>query len=224
MARQLAFDLPVRPALGRGDFFVSPANRLALAALDAGGWPEGKLLLVGPEGAGKSHLAQVWAGDVGARVVAAAALAPLPLPEPGATVVEDADRIAGDRAAETALFHLHNHLLAARTPLLLTARSAPAGWGLVLPDLASRMEATATVGLLAPDDALLSAVLVKLFADRQIVVAAPLIPWLVGRMDRSFAAARRLVAELDARSLAAGGPVTRKLAAEVLDTLGPDTQ
>ncbi len=224
MSRQLAFDLPVRPALGREDFFVSPANALALAALDAGDWPNGKMLLIGPEGAGKSHLAQVWAGDCGARVIPAVELPQRALPEPRALVVEDADRIAGTPAAEEALFHLHNHLSAARAPLLVTARTTPARWGLILPDLASRMEATTVAHLLPPDDALLSVVLVKLFADRQLGVAPGLIPWLVRRMDRSFAAARQLVADLDARSLALGGPVTRALAADVLDSLNRDKQ
>lgn len=221
MPRQLTFDLPVRPALGRGDFFVSPANALALAALDAGNWPEGKMLLVGPEGAGKSHLARVWATEAHARVLDAAALPDAP-PDDLALVVEDAERTAGDRAAETALFHLHNHVLARGGRLLLTAGAAPRLWGLTLPDLASRMEATTTATLLPPDDALLAAVLVKLFADRQIAVAPTLIDWLLPRMDRSFAAARRLVAELDARALARGGAVTRALAAEVLDSDDPD--
>ena len=222
MARQLAFDLPVRPALGREDFFVSPANELALAALDAGNWPQGKMLLLGPEGAGKSHLAQVWAGDTGARVIAAADLAARPLADPGPMVVEDADRIAGDRAAETALFHLHNHLLAAQAPLLMTARRAPAHWGLTLPDLKSRMEATAVAELLPPDDALLSAVCLKLFADRQVQVTPNLIQWLIRRIDRSFAAAREAVATLDAAALQRGRSVTRALAAEVLDTAQDD--
>ena len=222
MARQLAFDLPVRPALGREDFFVSPANELALAALDAGNWPQGKMLLLGPEGAGKSHLAQVWAGDTGARVIAAADLAARPLADPDPMVVEDADRIAGDRAAETALFHLHNHLLAAQAPLLMTARRAPAHWGLTLPDLKSRMEATAVAELLPPDDALLSAVCLKLFADRQVQVTPNLIQWLIRRIDRSFAAAREAVATLDAAALQRGRSVTRALAAEVLDTAQDD--
>lgn len=222
MPRQLAFDLPVRPALGREDFFVSPANELALAALDAGDWPQGKMLLLGPDGAGKSHLAQVWAGDVGADVVAAADLTALPLPDPGPMVVEDADRIAGDRRAETALFHLHNHLLAGNAPLLLTARRSSTHWGLTLPDLKSRMEATAAAEILPPDDALLSAICLKLFADRQLQVTPNLISWLICRIDRSFAAAREAVAALDAAALQQGRPVTRALAAEVLDTAPGD--
>lgn len=220
MARQLAFDLPVRPALGRGDFLVSPANALALAQLDAGGWPGGKLLLIGPAGAGKSHLAQVWAGEHGAEVLSAAALPDGP-PETRAVVIEDADRIGGNREAEVRLFHLHNAVLAESGQLLLTAARPPRDWGLGLADLASRMEATAVARIEAPDDALLAAVLVKHFADRQIAVAPGLIPWLVARMDRSFAAARALVAALDARALSKGGAVTRAVAREVLD-LGPE--
>lgn len=218
MARQLTFDLPVRPALGRGDFLVSPANALALAQIDRDDWPGGKLLLIGPEGAGKSHLAQVWATETGAVVLEAVALPEAP-PEASAVVVEDAGKVAGDAAAETRLFHLHNHVLARGGRLLLTAATPPRRWGLTLPDLASRMEATALAAISPPDDALLSAVLVKLFADRQIAVAPGLIVWLVRRMDRSFAAARTLVAELDARALAQGGPVTRGIAREALDFL-----
>lgn len=226
MARQLTFDLPVRPALGRGDFFVSPANALALAALEApGDWPAGKLMLIGPEGAGKSHLARVWANAEAAEVVAAADLATRPAPpQSRAVVVEDADRIAGMRTAETALFHLHNLVLAEGGQLLLTARTAPGRWPMVLPDLASRLQATATARLGPPDDALLAAVLAKLFADRQIRVPPALIPWLVARMDRSFAAADALVASLDAAALAAGRPISLALARSVLDRPGGDGQ
>lgn len=226
MARQLAFDLPVRAALGRDDFFVSPANALALATLEApGGWPAGKLVLIGPEGSGKSHLARVWASAEAAEVIAAHDLAgriaptqarPAP-PQARAMVVEDGDRIAGDLAAETALFHLHNLVLAEGGRLLITARSAPGRWPLVLPDLASRLQAAATARLGPPDDALLAAVLAKLFADRQVAVPARLIAWLVARMDRSFAAAHALVAALDAAALAQNRPIGLTLARSVLD-------
>ncbi|MCV2869488.1 DnaA/Hda family protein [Defluviimonas sp. WL0002] len=224
MSRQLTFDLPVRPALGREDFFVSPANALALSVLDdPRGWPQGKVLLIGPEGAGKTHLGQVFATACGAAIVKSEHLTGTDIAQlvsAGAVVVEDADRIAGDMASETALFHLHNLALAEGSPLLLTARIAPAHWKFSLPDLASRMQATQIVALESPDDALLAAVLVKHFTDRQLRVPAALIPWLVARMDRSFAAARDIAAELDARALAQSRPVGQKLAAEVLDRLG----
>ncbi len=221
MPRQLAFQLPVRAALGRGDFFISPANQHALTLIDAPGWPEGKLLLIGPEGAGKSHLAAIWATGTGAATRAARDLGRADLPGlaagPG-LVVEDADRIAGDRAAETALFHLHNLMAAAGRRLLITARGEARGWGLTLPDLQSRMEGTLAARLDPPDDALLSALIVKLFADRQLQVGPALIGYLLSRVERSFAAVRALVTALDARGLALGRPVTRALAAELFDS------
>ncbi len=220
MTTQLAFDLPARASLRREDFFISPANALALATLEAGGWPAGKMLLTGPAGSGKTHLAHIWAAGSGATIMEGGSLAQADIEARSLTpvVVEDAESVAGDARAETALFHLHNRLAERRLALLLTAATPPRDWGLRLPDLISRLQATAVTRLEAPDDALLSAVLVKLFADRQIAVAPTLIPWLMLRMDRSLAAARRLVAALDALALARGGPVTRQLAAELLDS------
>lgn len=222
MARQMIFDLPVRPALGREDFFVSPANALALAALDApNDWPHGKLLLIGPKGSGKTHLAMVWAAaNAGTVIDGAESVRANPdlLAGSGAIVIDDADRMAGDLAAETWLFHLHNLVLEGHGQLLLTATTPPARWAFVLPDLASRLQATASTTLAPPDDALLAAVLVKLFADRQISAPPTLINYLVDRIDRSFASATALVAALDARALAEGRPLGRALAADVLDT------
>jgi len=224
MTGQLTFDLPLRVALGRADFLVAPSNALALAALDAwSGWPQRKLVLVGPAGSGKTHLAQVWAADTGARLVAARALVtmdPVPLCQQP-LVVEDIDSLAGDQAAETALFHLHNLMAAQQQPLLLTARLSPGRAGFCLPDLASRLLASQSAVLEAPDDALLSAVLVKMFADRQVMVPPALIPWLVARMERSLSGAGSIVARLDAAALTAGKPISRAIAAEVLDRAEP---
>ena len=215
MPRQLTLDLPVRPALGREDFFVAASNAAAVAFVDAPErWPFGKLLLIGPRGSGKSHLAEVFAQDRQALIVEGADLFEMGEP-PTAVVVENAERVAA-RHEET-LFHLHNQIAERGGLLLLTAAEPPGNWGLRLPDLQSRMQATAIARLDPPDDALLAAVLVKLFADRQLQVPANLVSYLVSRMDRSFAAARRLVADLDARALALGRPVTRALAAELLD-------
>jgi len=216
----MAFDLPLRAAYGREDYFVSPGNALVLAVLEGWqAWPSGKMLLVGPGGAGKTHLAHVWAAATGAIILRGAdlALTDLGALPARAVVVDDAPAVAGTPGAEAALFHLHNLQAAARQPLLLTAATAPRDWGLALPDLASRMQATPLTRLEAPDDALLTAVLVKLFNDRQLTVSPQLVGYLVSRMDRSFEAARSLVAALDARALAQGRPITRALAAEMLD-------
>jgi chromosomal replication initiation ATPase DnaA len=214
---QLAFDLPPQPAYARADFFPSPANATALAAIAApDDWPQGKMILIGPPGSGKTHLVHLWAADHAATVIAAQALATADLPAlaANAVAVEDADTIPP--GAETAFFHLHN-LMAGAHPLLMTAKSPPRDWPLSLPDLVSRLQATAITRIDAPDDALLAAVLVKLFADRQIAVPPSLIAYLIPRMDRSLHAASLLVATLDTRALALGRPVTRALAADCLD-------
>lgn len=224
-AKQLVFDLATRPALGRADFFVSPANRLALAQVDTWpDWPGGRLAVAGPAGSGKTHLAHVWAARAGARILSAEALAGLDIGAvagDAAVVVEDADRLAAlpraeARAGEEALFHLANRLAGGGGGLMVSGRLAPARWRVKLADLASRLRAAPVARLEAPDDALLAAVLLKLFTDRQIGVAPDLIQYLLTRMDRSFVAAEALVAELDRAGLARHRPITRALATEIL--------
>jgi chromosomal replication initiation ATPase DnaA len=220
MPEQLPFDLPFRAAMGREDFFLSQANAAAVQGIDAWrDWPGAKMLLIGPEGAGKTHLAHVWATQAGARVVQAGDLSEddlPPLSDAPALAVEDADRIAGDRQAETALFHLHNALAARNAPLLLTARQPAARWGLSLPDLASRMAQAGQLTLEAPDDALLSAVMVKLADDRQLALTPAIVAYAVPRIERSFAAAQAFIARLDAMALAAQEPPMQKHARAIL--------
>ena len=222
---QLPLGLPVRAATGREAFLVAEANLQALARIDAWrDWPEGKLALAGPPGAGKSHLAAVWAAETGATLLTGPDLPEAGKVDPRAVVVEAADRVAGAAEAERRLLHLHNRVTAEGGRLLLVGRAPPARWPVALPDLASRLAATALARIGPPDDALLAAILVKLFEDRQIAAPPALVTWLVPRMERSFAAAERLVAALDARALATGRPIGHKLAREVLaaDSPAPD--
>ncbi|MFD2739035.1 chromosomal replication initiator DnaA [Sulfitobacter aestuarii] len=224
MGRQLGLDLPCRTALGRDDFFVAPSNALAAALIDDWrAWPGGKLALTGPQGAGKTHLTHVWAAMADAKILKAETLQSTDIAGLARcnVAVEDVPEIAGDAEAETALFHLHNLVLAEGGALLLTGAPPVSHWGLTLPDLTSRMRGTTAAALDAPDDTLLSALLVKLLADRQLTPRPDLIPYLLSRMDRSFAAAIELVAALDAASLALQRPVTRSLAALVLDKQSP---
>jgi chromosomal replication initiation ATPase DnaA len=224
--QQLTFDLPARPALGRDAFMVASSNALALARIEAWrDWPNRALVLAGPDGSGKSHLAAVWAASSGATLVAATDLAAADiatLAQAGALVVEDVDRMAGDDKAEAALFHLMNARAEAGTWLLLTGRAAPARWPVRLPDLLSRVQALDLAMLDEPDDALLSAMLVKMFADRQLAVTPDLVAYLVSRIERSAAAARATVVRLDHVALVKKRPLTRRLAAEVLDNAGAD--
>lgn len=216
--RQLALDLAPEPSFAREDFLVAECNRRSYeAVVTEGGWQE--MVLSGPEASGKSHLTHIWAAGNGAAVIAGRDLADADVPAlAGANLaVEDADRAAGQPEAERALFHLRNALHQGGCRLLLNSREQPARWGVALPDLASRIVAAPHVRLAPPDDALLAAVLVKLFDDRQVWVPPSLIGWLVQRMDRSLATARRTVAGIDAAALASGGRVTRRMAEAVLD-------
>lgn len=224
MTTQLSFDLPVRPALGREAFYVSPANAMAVVMIENWDqWAGRKLALIGPAGAGKTHLTHVWAGAAGARIVAARDLAGADIPDLARTpiAVEDIPDIAGDPDAEEALFHLHNLVLAEGHHLLVTADRPVLTWGLTLPDLLSRMQGTQSVTLQQPDDQLLTAVVAKMFGDRQLLPSPETIAYMVSHMDRSFDTARDLVARIDSAALGQKRPVTRALAIEVMKTDAP---
>lgn len=222
MTGQLTFELPLVQGWQRDAFLVTPATSAAIGAIDGWAtWAGGRLLLIGPQGSGKTHLAHIWAEMAQAMWVNVADLhSRLPYIAADACVILDDAHLVTGRAEES-LFHLYNRLTA-QGRLLLTAPTAPRDWGLCLPDLLSRLQAVPIARLEPPDDDLLAGVLLKLFTDRQIIADARLIPYLLPRMERSIAAAQALVAALDARSLATHRPVTRALAAEVLDTTAPE--
>ncbi len=218
---QLAFDLPRRTALGRADFFVSDSNAAAVGCIDRWpAWPSPALVLHGPPGCGKTHLAHLWRDRAAARILPGEELDETRLPTLLATMLTgESCRIAvddADRAVERALFHLYNFCLAQRGSLLLTARSSPGSWLVALDDLRSRLRAAGAIEIGGPDDALLGAVLVKHFADRQLRVAPAVVVYLIAHIERSFAAAAAAVAALDAASLSGGRPVTVALARQLL--------
>lgn len=218
--RQLAFDLPHRPATGRDDFLVTPSNAKAVALIDLWPkWPANTLILLGPPGSGKSHLAAVWHEMTGAVLARPADIRADRVPkllDKAALVIEDAP---GENLDEAAFFHLLNLSREQKAYILITAARAPPGWGIALPDLLSRLKAAPTAQLGPPDDALLRGVLVKLFADRQIGVDEALVSYLISRMPRELAAARTLVAEIDRRALEERAEVTRNFVGKVLQDI-----
>jgi len=219
MAEQLAFSWPAGVALTAGDFFVSGENAAAFVMVThPDSWPERKLVLTGPAGAGKSHLARVFAAQAGATIIQAADLTARDIPATTPIVIEDIEGLTGP--GETHLFHLHNHLISAGLPLLITAKNAPARWDITLPDLASRMQATTPTAIGDPDDDLLTAVIMKLFADRQITPSPKLPSYLAARIERSFTAANEIVAAIDQAALAQKRKVNERLAGEVLAARG----
>jgi chromosomal replication initiation ATPase DnaA len=215
--RQLALALEHSESFAREDFLSGACNAAALALIEAWPhWPGNVVVLTGPEGCGKSHLAAIWANIAGARTIAARVLDRLTVPSAlatGALVIED---LVPQDFDERALFHLLNLAREEDAFVLMSARTASAGWTFAIPDLASRVMAIPQVALSAPDDVLLRAVLVKSFTDRQIAVDESLIVYLSRRIERSFAAVRAIVARLDEEAMRRKRPLTRALAVEVL--------
>ncbi|MGF1500649.1 MAG: chromosomal replication initiator DnaA [Paracoccaceae bacterium] len=220
--RQIPLSFDARPAQGREDFLVADCNRRAVDALGrAEDWPARRLALIGPPRSGKSHLAALWTGERGgvrvdlgtlpAAEIEALAAAPVALDVPDVPLPRE----------ETPLLHLLNRLAERDQPCLLTAREAPGRWPVALPDLASRLAAIAVVRIDPPDDRVLGALLVKLAADRQMRLPPAVLDYVLRRIERSFATAEAVVAELDRASLSAKRPVSLALAAEVLDRPAP---
>lgn len=223
---QLIFDLPIEPRFGRQDFLVSPSNAAAWEMFERWPqWPDRVLLLLGPTGAGKSHLSAIWAAHAGVQRMAARALLDgnLPLLGMEGVVIEDADALAQAglleaqrREVETRLFHLLNLARSAEAFVVFTARQWPDHWGFKLPDLLSRLRLAPVVEIGEPDDSLIRAVLVKLFSDHQLDVDVSVIDYLCLRLERSLDAARRIVATLDRESLIQRRAITRPFAAEIM--------
>ncbi|MDK4703097.1 DnaA regulatory inactivator HdaA [Rhizobium sp. CNPSo 4062] len=222
-AEQLPLAFTHDPANGRDDLLVADPLSAAVRIVDAWPhWPSPVVILAGPVGSGKSHLASIWTERCGAVHIhpvagsdAAVAAAN------GPVIFEDVDRLGFD---DTELFHVINSVRENGTSLLMTSRLWPMSWPVTLPDLRSRLKAATVVEIGEPDEELLSQVIVKLFADRQLYIDDKLVLYIVNRMERSLNAAQLIVDRLDRLALARGTRITRLLAAEVLNELGGSGQ
>lgn len=221
-ARQLGLPFPHQPALGREDFIVSTCNTVAGHLIDSWpAWPLGHAaVIIGPSGSGKSHLARVFAARTGVSVLDARSLATSAArafnDRTRALVVEDVDR----GTDEAALLHLFNAMLEADGFVLLTGSVAATRWPLTLPDLVSRVRVLQVAEINQPDDAILPALLGKLFADRQLSVGADALAYLVPRVERSFGAIHTLIEALDRASLSQERAVTVPLIRAILGDFG----
>ncbi len=217
-SRQLTLDLGCRRAVGRQDFVVAGCNAEAVAWLDRWpDWPAPGLVLVGPSGSGKSHLLAAFAQAHHGMLMAAELVAVDHLPDQlGTTKLVLVDDLASPGCDQKALFHLYNWSVQNGICMVFASDRPAAHLGFTLADLNSRLKALPHVEIGTPDDDVLMMVLAKQFSDRQITVTPEVLTYLVGRMERSFDAARRMVEALDQASLAQGRAVTIPLAKQVL--------
>jgi chromosomal replication initiation ATPase DnaA len=219
---QLPLAFPYDAATGRDDLLVSARLGAAVSIIDHWPhWPSPVVILAGPVGSGKSHLAAIWRERSGAATIhPKAGSAAAVVAAEGPVLFEDADRRGFDDAE---LFHVINSVRENGHSLMITARLWPMSWPVTLPDLRSRLKAATVVEIGEPDEDLLAQVIVKLFADRQLYIDDKLVGYIVQRMERSLAAAQTVVERLDRLALARGTRITRHLAAEVLNEVGnPD--
>lgn len=215
--RQLILELPGIDGDSLEDFLLASSNQSAMQAIR--GWPQwpgGLVILDGPSGAGKTHLARIWMRQSSARWLTAADMwPPVDVSQALGTAMHAALDDA-DLVEDEPLLQLYNMIRERGGSLLLTASMPLGAWLPALPDLASRLKTAWTVHLGAPQDDLLSAVLMKQFKDRQIAVSPEVVDYLVRHMERTFAFARRLVHACDRASLHAKWPITLPLARAVL--------
>ena len=213
-AVQLVLDIATAPSYAAEDFVSGEANAAARLLVSELAWPTPVGVLVGEPGSGKTHLASIAAHELGPAVWAAPALPLPPLDGVGLVILDGLERWCG--AEEDELFHALEAARAAAVPVLATCHQPPEALGLARPDTVSRLRAGQRATIAPPDDRLFTAIAVKQFTDRQLAVDPDIAHWLLQRMERSYANLARLVARLDAQSLAHGRSITRALARDVL--------
>lgn len=197
---------------------VTEANRDAAQLLtDWRAWPNGALALIGPAGAGKTHLALAWALETGARQVSPTASAD----DAAAIFQEAAGRLFIDdleRERDEAMLWRVLDLARARAgAVLLVAAAPPAEWQVAIPDLRSRLGALAMARLGEPDETLMEVVLRRICREQFIHLSDDAARYLARRLPRTYAAARQMAAALDAGLTRGARPVSRKAAEKALE-------
>lgn len=214
---QMAFDMSLNPVYRWENFYISKSNEDAIAMIQR--WPrwEGRVQLIyGPSGSGRTHIAHLWRNESRASFVDDSVLKLDFLEEYIAQnpflIIDNADRITNFQG----LFHLYNLIQEHQGYLLLTAETPPKYWHIDLPDLASRLQSIQATELLAPDDGLIKALLVKRFSDAQMKVPENVIAFIVKHIHRSYESIQGTTTLLAQKSLEFRRNLTLPLVKEVM--------
>lgn len=214
---QQVLNLPTKTTYEAADFFVSASNQLAFQWVQSWPeWPHHCLILYGPKGCGKTHLAYLWMQRSGATIIPYDKLKSKNLDElcqsHKTLVIEDIPQDFED----TLLFHLYNAVQQANGSLLITTDIPPQSWSIELPDLRSRIKACMWSEIHPADDVLLNAVIHKILADEQITVPEQVISYMLSHLDRSFEAISEAVRKVNRYAFSKRRKITLSLVREAL--------
>lgn len=193
--RQIPLDLTPAPDFSFDSYIEAPSNQGALNVVRAWpAWPAPAILLLGPEGVGKTHLGEAW------------------LTASHGVFLDDAHT-----RTEEELFGFINRALRSEIPgLLLASRVPPSDWGVSLPDLQSRLSAMPKIELFEPDDESLRPITRALFQQRGREVTTDVVDYLLKYSDRSVPALRAIIREIDEAASSEKVDVTKVFAGKVL--------
>lgn len=213
MTEQLVFDLPHRAAYGREKFWVAPCNQEAITWIDRyPNWPAHALLIYGPAGSGKTHLASLFCDTLIQAKDLDANFRPTFQKK---MVVENLHELTD----EEALLHLFNFVSEMGGDLLLTSREIP---NFTLPDLQSRLNMISKAEIMMPDESVIRAVAGKAFKDRHILVDDTVLDYLSMHLTRSFSLLQQVIERADKLSLEAGRKITIPFLKQVIQELRGD--
>jgi chromosomal replication initiation ATPase DnaA len=191
---QIALPLEQKPSSEQRGYLVTAANAEVHRHLQNWqDWAHNTLILTGPEASGKTTMAAAFEA------------------ESGGFCVDDAANYE-----DTEIFHLWNRANEEQKPLLLLAAKPVADWGILLPDLKSRLAASLHLEIGTPDQAMIDGLFQKYFAIRGLTISEDALRYLEKRMVRTYAMVRQLAQKMDSLAIETRKPINLAIAKSAL--------
>ena len=214
--QQLAIPLPDQVTTDASTLLVEAATREVWTWLSA--WPEWPLpqvVVVGPVGAGKSHMARALSLLRGGILLTAEeSLDPLYLVHSFPIIIVDGYDCYKD---ESWLFHLYNLAQEHHRQVVYFGRTAPASHSFMVKDLASRLRSLPCLEIHEPDDDLFRKLFRKELLKRGMLCGDDILEYIYRRFDRSYTTIHYLVKVIDELTLSQQRPLTLPLLKEIID-------